>query len=80
MLKRILKSHFNDLEVALNQWHLWVVWRHGIIATHTNYYDCTLNNFYNLNFKKKTENSVDEISEEDIVNEKNEGTMKWRGI
>lgn len=27
-LKRFLKKHFMDIEVALNQWHGWVEWRH----------------------------------------------------
>jgi hypothetical protein len=28
-LLRILKNSYNDLEVALNHWHSWVVFRHG---------------------------------------------------
>ncbi len=28
-LRRFLTKHFRDLEVALNQWHGWVEWRHS---------------------------------------------------
>mmetsp|Transcript_1227 Transcript_1227/g.1640 ORF Transcript_1227/g.1640 Transcript_1227/m.1640 type:complete len:240 (-) Transcript_1227:308-1027(-) len=27
-LQRILRNHYYDTEVALNQWHLWVSWKH----------------------------------------------------
>lgn len=29
-LERFLQKHYMDLEVALNQWHRWVQWRHDM--------------------------------------------------
>lgn len=28
-LKRFLEKNYQDIELALNQWHRWVQWRHG---------------------------------------------------
>jgi hypothetical protein len=53
LLKRFLRKHFFDLEVALVQWHAYVEWRHG--------------------------QKLNEITEDDIKNEREEGIFSWRG-
>ncbi len=53
LLRRFLRKHLYDVEVALVQWHGYVEWRHSL--------------------------QLDQITEEEINNERNEGIFAWRG-